>query len=132
MSIDNYVGRLKPRESFYGGRTEPTKLLYDFKKNNEKRRYIDFVSLYPTVNYYDEYPIDHPTKILQPKKYDPSWFGLIKCKVYTPRGLYFPVLPFKQECKGAHKLLFSLCRACAKKIDKKCRHFQEIKERELR
>src|SRR3977135_2987211 len=106
MSIDDYVGRLKPRDAFYGGRTEPTKLLYNFKNKGQKGRYVDFVSLYPTVNFYDEYPIDHPTYITKPKAYDPSWFGLIKCKIYPPRELYYPVLPYKQECKGNHKLLF--------------------------
>ena len=54
--VDDFAGRLKPRDAFYGGRTEPTKLHYDFKSKGQKGRYEDFVSLYPTVNYYDEYP----------------------------------------------------------------------------
>ena len=40
------VEPLNPRDSFYGGRTNATKLLYKFKEN-ECGRYIDFCSLYP-------------------------------------------------------------------------------------
>src|SRR5271156_5284302 len=115
MSIDDYVGILKPRDAFYGGRTEPTKLLYDFKSKGQKGRYKDSVSLYPTVNFYDEYPTGHHVQILPDNSngflnYDPNWFGEIKCEVFPPRGLYHPVLPYKQEHKGSHKLLFGLCR----------------------
>ena len=56
---DEFVSRLKPRDSFYGGRTDPTKLIYNFKENTIKGRYVDYVSLYPTVNRYDFYPIGH-------------------------------------------------------------------------
>ena len=42
------VEPLNPRDAFYGGRTNATKLLYNFK-DNECGRYIDFCSLYPTV-----------------------------------------------------------------------------------
>ena len=45
------VEPLNPRDAFYGGRTNATKLLYNFK-DNERGRYIDFCSLYPTVQYY--------------------------------------------------------------------------------
>ena len=66
------VEPLNPRESFYGGRTNATKLLYKFKEN-ECGRYVDFCSLYPTVQYYQKYPVGHPTKIFNPEKYDKSW-----------------------------------------------------------
>ena len=69
-----------------------TKLLYIFKEN-ECGRYVDFCSLHPTVQDYRKYPIGHPTKILNPEKYDKSWYGLTKCKVVPPKGLYHPVLP---------------------------------------
>ncbi len=39
---------LDPRDALYGGRTEPTKLLYICPKNY-KLRYIDVFSLYLTV-----------------------------------------------------------------------------------
>ena len=42
------VDPLNPRDAFYGGRTNATKLLYNFKEN-ECGRYVDFCSLYPTV-----------------------------------------------------------------------------------
>ena len=86
------VEPLIPRDAFYSGRTNATKLLYNFK-DNECGCYIDFCSLYPTVQYYQKYPIGHPTKILSPEKYDKFWYGLIKCKVVPPKGLYHPVLP---------------------------------------
>ena len=59
------VGRLNPRDAFFRGRTNVTKLTFDFKKR-EKGRYVDFVSLYPTVQYYERYPIKHQTIIMEP------------------------------------------------------------------
>lgn len=46
--------------------------------------------------------------------------GLIKCSVLAPRKLRFPVLP----CNDLHsKLMFYLCRACAKnQSQRKCTH----------
>lgn len=38
-----------------------------------------------------------------------EYFGLIKCTVLPPRGLYHPVLPYR--CNN--KLTFPLCRTCA-------------------
>ena len=106
------VEPLNPREAFYGGRTNVTKLLYNFKEN-ECGRYVDFCSLYPTVQYYQKYPIGHPTKIFNPEKYDKSWYGLIKCKVVAPKGLYHPVLPQRIKVDSYEKLVFTLCKACA-------------------
>ena len=40
-------------DGFFGGRCEPVKLIYDFKHKEVKGKYIDVVSLYPTVMYYD-------------------------------------------------------------------------------
>jgi G:T-mismatch repair DNA endonuclease (very short patch repair protein) len=70
VTLDEYdlVQPPKLREAFYGGRCEPIKLIQDFKNNNEKGKYIDVVSLYPTVMYYDRYPVGHPIKINKPKK----------------------------------------------------------------
>lgn len=97
---------------------------YDFKES-EKGRYVDFCSLYPTVQYYKKYPVGHPTKILNPETIYRSWFGFIKCKVNPPRGLYYPVLPVKTLCGNAGKLLFPLCRSCAKEKIQKCTHTDE-------
>ena len=117
----------KIRDSFFGGRTEPFKLIYDFKEKQEKGRYIDVCSLYPTVMYYDRYPIGHPEKIIKPNDHDPNWFGFIYCKVLPPRGLYLPVLPYKQKSKDAHKLLFGLCRCCMNELNQKCYHNKKVK-----
>jgi hypothetical protein len=72
----------KIRDCFYGGRCEPVKLIQDFKANNTKGRYMDVVSLYPTVMYYDKYPVGYPTKILRPKTYDRSGLDLFTAKLY--------------------------------------------------
>ena len=101
------VEPLNPRDAFYGGRTNATKLLYNFKEN-ECGRYVDFCSLYPTVQYYQKYPTGHPTKIFNSEKHDKSWYGLIKCKVLPPKGLYHPVLPQRIKVDNYEKLS-SLC-----------------------
>lgn len=41
------VSRLNPRDSFFGGRTNATRLFYE-----GRAKYIDFTSLYPYVNKY--------------------------------------------------------------------------------
>ena len=65
------VEPINPRDAFYGGRTNATKLPYNFK-DNECGRYVDFCSLYPTVQYYQKYPIGHSKKIFNPEKYNES------------------------------------------------------------
>ena len=120
--IQEIVEPLNPRDAFYGGRTSATRLLYNFK-DNECGRYVDFCSLYPTVQYYQKYPIGHPTKIFNPEKYDKSWYGLIKCTVVPPKGLYHPVLPQRIKVESYEKLVFTLCKACAEtRNQNKCEH----------
>jgi len=63
---NHIVEPLNPRDAFYGGRTNASK----FKVQNKKLRYIDVCSLYPTVQYFDNYPVDHPKKLHKPEKYD--------------------------------------------------------------
>ena len=116
------VEPLKPRDVSYGGRSNATKLLYNFK-DNECGRYVDFCSLYPTVQYYKKCPIGHPTKIFNPEKHDKSWYGLIKCKVLGPRQLYHPVLPQRIKVDNYDKLIFTLCKTCAEtRNQNKCEH----------
>ena len=116
------VGPLNPRDAFYGGRTNATKLLYKFKEG-ECGKYVDFCSLYPTVQFYKKYPIGHPKKIISPEKYDTKWYGFIKCKILSPRELYHPVLPQKIKCEKSEKLMFPLCISCAEtKQQEKCQH----------
>ena len=118
----NIVMPLNPRDAFFGGRTNVTKLTYDFQPD-EKGRYVDFVSLYPTVNFFKTYPVGHPTKIYNPKQYDPKWFGFVQAKIEPPRGLYRPVLPARIKCGQSEKLLFSLCRTCSSvQQQTKCGH----------
>ena len=116
------VEPLNPRDAFYGGRTNPTKVLYNFKEN-ECGRYVDVCSLYPTVQYYQKYPIGHPTKIFNPEKYDKSWYSLIKCKVLAPRQLYHPVLPQRIKVDSYEKLVLTLCKTCAEaRNQNECKH----------
>ena len=77
--------------------------------------------------YYDKYPVGHPIKTIKLQSYDSNWFGFIYCKILPPRGLYQPVLPYKQKTKQAHKLLFGLCRKCMQSIDLNCAHHKGVK-----
>ena len=122
------VEPLNPRDAFYGGRTNATKLLYEFKEN-ECGKYVDFCSLYPTVMFYNTYPIGHPEKIYNPEVFNKDWYGLIKCKVSPPKGLYHPVLPYRVKCKQAEKLMFPLCKTCAEnKSQNICTHTRNERE----
>ena len=79
--------------------------------------------MYPTVQYYKDYPVGHPENIFNLEKFNKDWYGLIKCKVLLPRGLYHPVLPYRVECDQTEKLMFPLCRTCAEnKNQSKCNH----------
>ena len=103
-----FIEPLNPREAFCGGRTNAIQL-YRAVKAGEKIRYYDFTSLYPCVNKNCEYPEGHPTIISQPDTTDISdYFGLVKCDILPPKGLYHPVLPLRQ----GGKLTFPLCRTC--------------------
>lgn len=133
-----------PRAALFGGRTNATSL-YGITKESAKTketndpmvdrvdpvhriRYIDVVSLYPTVMWYDQFPLGHPqifcgtSPELQEiqKVYDGTWFGLVKCTVIPPRGLYFPVLPQVFHSK----LMFVLCRTCTEELNQSesCHH----------
>jgi len=101
--------------------------MYDFKSKGVKGKYIDVVNLYPTVMYYDRYPVGHPKRISKPEEYDVNWLGLVYCKILPPTGLYLPVLPCKQKTEEATKLLFGLFRTCMVRIDAKCTHFNTNK-----
>ncbi len=127
LNFRDIVEPPKIRDSFFGGRCEPIKLLHNFKENNQRGRYIDVVSLYPAVMFYDKYPTGHPIKIIKPPRYDSNWFGFVYCKILPPRALYQPVLPYKQKTKQAHKLLFGLCRMCMQNIDLRCTHCKKLK-----
>ena len=56
-----------------------------------------------------------------------TYFGLIKCTVLPPHGLFHPVLPYRTK----DKLMFPLCKACADTLNQNpCAHTDE--ERAIR
>ncbi|GBN07125.1 hypothetical protein AVEN_57775-1, partial [Araneus ventricosus] len=60
------------------------------------------------VNKYCIYPVGHPQIITEGFKEIEDYFGIVRCKVIPPRGLYLPVLPYRSQ----NKLMFPLCRSC--------------------
>ncbi|XP_074648785.1 uncharacterized protein LOC141904126 [Tubulanus polymorphus] len=110
---------LQPRDAFFGGRTNAIKI-YRQAEGEEKIKYIDICSLYPYVNSRCSYPIGHPTIVTENFRDIENYYGLIKCKVLPPRGLYLPVLPYR----SGGKLTFPLCRTCANESNQreKCHH----------
>lgn len=98
---------LQPRDSFFGGRTNATRLFYE-SKDKEQIRYVDFTSLYPYVCKYSKFPIGHPV-IFFGNDIPMEVFGIIKCKILPPQDLLHPVLPYRTR----NKLTFPLCRTCA-------------------
>ena len=104
---------LNPQDAFFGGRCNVTKLIYDFGEK-ERGKYVDVCSLYPSVNFWKDYPVGIP-KIFSPGEYAKKWFGFVKCRVLAPRRLYHPVLPGKIRCGDSDKLVFALYKKCAEK-----------------
>lgn len=101
---------LDPRDALFGGRTNAMKLYHKVDDGgDEKIRYYDFTSLYPTVQCTKHYPIGHPQIISNHFDRVENYFGFVKCTVLPPRGLFHPVLPYKCH----NKLMFPLCRTCA-------------------
>ena len=98
------------RDALFGGRTEGFKSYYCCT-SDENFHYFDVVSLYPTVNALDRYPIGFGhyetyktvDEFLFALDHD-ICFGLAKVHIVPPKNLYVPVLP--DRSKG--KLLFHL------------------------
>jgi len=65
-ACNDTVEPLNPRDAFYGGRTNASKL----KVVNKILQYIDVCSLNLTVQYFDYYPVGYPEKIYKPEKYN--------------------------------------------------------------
>ena len=61
------VSPLNPQDAFFGGRCNVTKLIYDFGEK-ERGKYVDFCSLYPSVNFWKDYPVGIPKTDLFPWK----------------------------------------------------------------
>ena len=116
------VGPLKPRDAFFGGRTNGIRLKYDVKEG-EDIKYYDFCSLYPFIIKYGKFPIHHPEIITDNFEDISKYYGLIKCKVLPPSDLYMPVLPTRLT---NNKLVFALCNTCANNFLKtSCTHTPE-------
>jgi hypothetical protein len=102
---------LKIRDALAGGRTETFTLLYQ-SDGSDHVLYKDICSLYPSTNFECPFPACHPQIIRNQTDMDyslQSYFGLVKCIVNPPRGLYIPVLPYRSN----GKLKFPLCGHCA-------------------
>lgn len=64
----------------------------------------------------------HPEIITERFNDIENYFGLIKCKVLPPRGLYLPVLPYRSH----NKLMFPLCKTCVESMQQSsCHHTNE-------
>ena len=113
------IGFAEIREAFYGGRTDNVKFFHE-AASEERIEYKDVTSEYPFVLKFKEYPVGHPSVIVDGFDYSlQSYFGFVKCTVDPPRGLHIPVLPKRVS----EKLVFPLCTACAAiGLQSECRH----------
>ena len=85
-------------------------------------RYVDFTSLYPWCNKNTYNIVGHPQIITENFGDVSTYFGLIKCTVLPPRGLFHPVLPYRTK----DKLMFPLCKTCADTLNQNsCTHTGE-------
>ena len=127
---------IKIRNSLYGGRTSPA-IIYKDCYNGGKIHYVDFVSLYPSIEFFNEFPVGNPSvdvveernrqfleREMKKDKCDRRC-GFLKCKIVPPNYLYFPVLPVRID----NKLCFPLCFECAclKENESICNHTTEEK-----
>ena len=96
---------LNIRDALFGGRTEAFKS-YVKCQDDEEIYYYDVVSLYPTVNALDKYPVGYKNHYMPTldEISNGSFIGVVKCTVTPPTDLYIPVLPQSAESK----LLFHL------------------------
>ena len=88
---------LQPRDSFFGGRTNATRLFYD-SHDAEQIRYVDFTSLYPYVCKYGKFPVGHPD-VYYGKDITDNIFGILKCKIFaaTKSISPCPAIPYKKQ-----------------------------------
>lgn len=98
-NVDEYTPLIQ-KESMIGGRTEVFK---SYEKNIKNGGYVDFTSLYPTVNKYDYYPSGKRTVVKNPSIWDPNMVSFAKVKIQSPSDMLYPILPVKDD-----KLLFKL------------------------
>ncbi|CAL2035822.1 unnamed protein product [Caenorhabditis brenneri] len=121
-----HTSQLNPRDSMYGGRTQPFQAFAKADSMNTIQ-YFDFCSLYPHTNMIGaEYPKGQPevirTDFLPIVVGSVPYRGLIFCDILPPKDLGIPVLPYKTRSK----LLFPLCRTCAERPSGSvCTHNEE-------
>ena len=71
---------------------------------------------------YGEFPVGLPSILTENFDFNFKYFGIIKCKLLPPKGLYIPVIPIKTR----NKLVFPLCHTCAiNDIQVNCNHNSE-------
>ena len=59
-SLKDIVDPLNPRDAFYVGPVNATKLLVKTESTTTNIKYVDFTSLYPDINKNGVYPVGHP------------------------------------------------------------------------
>ncbi|CAH1248598.1 Hypp8285 [Branchiostoma lanceolatum] len=92
---------LDPRDGFFGGRTNAISLYAKADlEAGETIQFVDFTSLYPWTNKYCEYPLGHPEVRVDNFADISDYYGMAKCKVLPPRGLFYPVLPYRDFQKS--------------------------------
>ena len=107
----HYAVPLKARDALFRVRTSPS-CLYKECVKDEKIFYKDLTLLYSSVQKYEYYPVGHSVIYMGDECDDlplKSMCSLVKCKVLSPRGLLYTILP----CRINGKLLFTLYRKCA-------------------
>lgn len=101
---------LEPRDAFFGGRTGAT-TLYAKAGEGEETSYVDFTSLYPSINKYGIYPVGFPECHFNPEDQSIfNYFGIAQVDILPLERLFHPVLTVRE----GGKLTFPLCRACVK------------------
>ena len=125
------LGGVVLRESYFGGRTNNRKFFKTCDGENEWFEYVDFTSLYPAVLAKYPYMIGHPIVIrdnfddyldVNSSSFKKPLFGFVKCRVYPPKQLQFPILPARIH----DRLEFVLCSKCAdEKSQNDCSHSDE-------
>ena len=90
-----HVLPLEPRDAFLGGRTGAV-TLYAKTTEDEEISYVDFTSLYPSINKYGTYPVGFPRIMYQPVNQNiHDYFGIAQVDILAPERLYHPVLPVR-------------------------------------
>ena len=96
--VDPELKPIDKKDAFYGGRTDAIQL-YNTTPGL-KAKYVDFRSLYPWVNKFCKYPIEHPETFIDisvQEYLDNEFFGIMKLKYYPLEGyiiLYYLINKF--------------------------------------